>query len=505
MTRRAVAQFLTLAILCLLFPYSVGNGDPLADGAAIRHSCIVKENDEGARLTLPAGCSRSFDILPDAIKDPLTSFVQKEFSRPGKTTPSDVVNGLMEVLSTAGFSDDEIQNVLAAWISRGLFSFENRGAAVSTLLRLFPENDHFQRWMDDDRQHVSGRVPGSLHICWQSGARDPYNADALQEIREERNDSRWQPASISELAVRLYFLYCESRSGADSRAKPGGPLSLTAYVTAWTTDRETKVWERQIAGNFLCRSGATYQRVEFPIVGLEYLTGETLDVEVKYKIDGSLGDGSKPVNHEDSVWVRLLPVPVDDKPDAVLGYRVIALGPSREILEVPELVEDWITDAMETYLMRTKETLQDVAREAKEVEKRKNGLVGQVIDTLPLASAKDARHDLLQIPSNGEVLLFFGATWCGPCAVIEPQVSAFVDAQRARRKVYRLSIDQEPEKFLEALSGRYPDGVITTEGSRKLVIDSIPRYVYVRDGRIVETGDLTPDTIKELSRRFLDK
>jgi thioredoxin 1/putative thioredoxin len=65
------------------------------------------------------------------------------------------------------------------------------------------------------------------------------------------------------------------------------------------------------------------------------------------------------------------------------------------------------------------------------------------------------------------VLVEFGATWCGPCKVVEPELEALAQEYAGRAKVLTVDIDQSP--FL----------------ARQLGIQSVPTFLVFHQGRPV--------------------
>lgn len=65
------------------------------------------------------------------------------------------------------------------------------------------------------------------------------------------------------------------------------------------------------------------------------------------------------------------------------------------------------------------------------------------------------------------VLVEFGATWCGPCKVVEPELVALAQEYAGRVKVVSVDIDQSP--FL----------------ARQLGIQSVPTFLVFHHGRPV--------------------
>jgi thioredoxin len=87
------------------------------------------------------------------------------------------------------------------------------------------------------------------------------------------------------------------------------------------------------------------------------------------------------------------------------------------------------------------------------------------------------------------VLVEFGATWCGPCKVVEPELQALAREYQGRAKVVSVDIDQSP--FL----------------ARQLGIQSVPTFLVFHQGRPVtgKAGALKKAQLAELIEPLLPR
>jgi thioredoxin 1/putative thioredoxin len=87
------------------------------------------------------------------------------------------------------------------------------------------------------------------------------------------------------------------------------------------------------------------------------------------------------------------------------------------------------------------------------------------------------------------VLVEFGATWCGPCKVVEPELHALAQEYAGRAKVVTVDIDQSP--FL----------------ARQLGIQSVPTFLVFHHGRPVsgKAGALKKAQLAELLEPLLPR
>ncbi len=91
--------------------------------------------------------------------------------------------------------------------------------------------------------------------------------------------------------------------------------------------------------------------------------------------------------------------------------------------------------------------------------------------------------------SEVPVLVEFGATWCGPCKVVEPELQALAQEYAGRAKVVSVDIDQSP--FL----------------ARQLQIQSVPTFLVFHQGRPVsgKAGALKKAQLAELLEPVLPR
>ena len=72
---------------------------------------------------------------------------------------------------------------------------------------------------------------------------------------------------------------------------------------------------------------------------------------------------------------------------------------------------------------------------------------------------------MIKIPKEGNIVVKFGATWCGPCKQIKPIIE-----ELAKENVNIEFIDVDIDKDLEL--------------ARKYAIKSIPAVLFIQDGEI---------------------
>ena len=86
---------------------------------------------------------------------------------------------------------------------------------------------------------------------------------------------------------------------------------------------------------------------------------------------------------------------------------------------------------------------------------------------------------LEDLVKEGDVLVDFNATWCGPCRMLEPVLEEFSDS---RGKVKVISVDVDQHDVL----------------AREYGIMSVPTLLVYRDGKLVKqnTGFVQLDEIE---------
>ena len=432
--------------------------------------------------------------LPDGIREPLEASLASHLHSTRTMTPSEWVEEMSIVLSGAGLPDAEIAAVLGGLLERGLFSVGDRIEAVRTLGATYPDDDALQTWIS--RLPIDGDAPeGSIMVSIRESAGDPCELDGLSWARLERRDAGWAPEHPWDIPVKasLWIASIDGNRpgiGAEDRFLVSGTLSATdgAGMT---------VWRKPIEGDF--DTSASHRKIDLSLQGPEDLPGGPLDLIFEYVFtqeSPSGADGVPPSRRSFHSRFRARLEPVAEA-TTVVGYREVPYGLGRR-LSKPELVSAAVLDAMSFYFATP-----DVARapieKARMTADRHASLIGTQFETLVLAHPASDGGTTLAVPSHGDAVIFFGATWCQPCHEIAPRIRDWVESLRGRPdapRVFRIAVDTDEDRYARAVAGDYPDGVIAPDDQTRLAIDAVPMFVVVRQGRLAEIGVTGPHTIE---------
>jgi thioredoxin 1 len=100
-----------------------------------------------------------------------------------------------------------------------------------------------------------------------------------------------------------------------------------------------------------------------------------------------------------------------------------------------------------------------------------------------IASVNDKTLPSLLASSTLPVLIDFGATWCGPCKVIEPYVEKMAEDWKGRVTVVKVDVDDSPNIAMQ------------------YQVMGVPTLILFKDNRAVErTSGMQP--LEKLVDRF---
>lgn len=94
----------------------------------------------------------------------------------------------------------------------------------------------------------------------------------------------------------------------------------------------------------------------------------------------------------------------------------------------------------------------------------------------------DSTFDEKVLKESMPVLVDFWAKWCGPCRTLAPTIDAISKEYEGKVKVYKLEVDENPEK------------------ASHFSIRSIPTLILFKDGKQVEqlVGGVSKEAIEAL-------
>ena len=108
---------------------------------------------------------------------------------------------------------------------------------------------------------------------------------------------------------------------------------------------------------------------------------------------------------------------------------------------------------------------------------------------MPLTSVTEQNFEREVLMSELPVLLEFGATWCGPCKVVAPELEALATELDGKAKIVSVDIDRSPLL------------------ARELGVQSVPTFVVFHQGRPVggRVGALRKPQLREMLEPVLPR
>lgn len=131
-------------------------------------------------------------------------------------------------------------------------------------------------------------------------------------------------------------------------------------------------------------------------------------------------------------------------------------------------------------------------------------------NTVMLEGKRLKKHDVLATKAPQYYLLYFGASWCGPCRQAAPHLAEAYDETISKGKnieVVHLSCDQDEEgmiSFMKDMKFTFP-GVPQAKWEKEAIFKpmapkGIPNYKLVdADGKIIAEGEEAKSKAKELA------
>lgn len=84
-------------------------------------------------------------------------------------------------------------------------------------------------------------------------------------------------------------------------------------------------------------------------------------------------------------------------------------------------------------------------------------------------SITDTEFEAEVLKAEQPVLVYFWASWCGPCRLVSPSVSWAADTYRDRLKVAKMEVDPNPATV------------------KKYHVEGVPALILFKDGEVTQT------------------
>lgn len=97
-------------------------------------------------------------------------------------------------------------------------------------------------------------------------------------------------------------------------------------------------------------------------------------------------------------------------------------------------------------------------------------------------SITDAEFENQVLQATQPVLLYFWASWCGPCRLVSPSIDSIASTYSDRLKVLKLEVDPNPETV------------------KKYSVEGVPALRLLKDNEVVSSweGAITKQKIQEM-------
>ncbi|WP_375748718.1 protein disulfide oxidoreductase [Vibrio sp. HN007] len=105
------------------------------------------------------------------------------------------------------------------------------------------------------------------------------------------------------------------------------------------------------------------------------------------------------------------------------------------------------------------------------------------------------RVDLVEMSQEQPVILYFWATWCGPCKVVSPTVNQFAENSNVVTIALSSGPDEKVERYLETKDYQFPVvNDINGKISQRWNVQITPTIVIINKGEIksITTGITSP-------------
>ncbi|NJL11007.1 MAG: thioredoxin [Calothrix sp. SM1_7_51] len=87
--------------------------------------------------------------------------------------------------------------------------------------------------------------------------------------------------------------------------------------------------------------------------------------------------------------------------------------------------------------------------------------------SMGVITISDAEFEKEVLQSEQPVLVYFWASWCGPCQLMAPMVNSTASAYGQRLKVVKMEVDPNPESVKE------------------YKVEGVPAFRLIQDGKVL--------------------
>ena len=450
--------------------------------------------------------------MPSPVREAIEAFVAAEFAIERRVYPEQFASDFIEALEQGGLSEEDAVRTVAAFVNLGnCFSFVDRRKITAALEATYPDWSMPDSLVPSEASPEATVPPGGVMVsCY-----DVLDPDMLCLARRQRKDPTWLPGSAFDVPIECnveancFVIDSPGVTGEHDTLRVTGTMEL--FVERMGEERRTLTSEHLAyteavgPGDRGLVTDVPSSQIYVPRSVFPLPDDARLLLEVHYDVVHHAP--AVPPDERAAIAGRVLyrVVPrlsanaaTGDPAAAVERLEICPLGPDGKELPCPEVLQDYRLQAnLLTFVLGGKSMMRQRFRERAATDRKIASLVGQDLASVPLLRGADGMPGDLPLPADRPHLLLFGATWCGPCHDLAPSVEAFTAAIAGRADapvIHRLSIDDDPDSFGTALAA-YPSGICTDAFKEDFVIDAVPKYYLIRDGKLAEHGIVDEERI----------
>ncbi len=454
-------------------------------------SKVPESNAETSHiLPFPFDKAGDFEHLPVKFRAPLEGFLSREFSRPDFSTAGQFVSGLAAALERAGLSQGEVEKAIATYLNVGFFMCRDLPQAFEAFQDRYPESE-FLKILEPSKSLPAGWI--SVQI--QSSGGEMF--DRLTQERLERKDPDWLPVSQYELPLTVAIGVARFARNEEGVRSPEDSLDIRGHVRVWIEGEEdTPLINVPVQKTFNEHPNGwgSWLGYEFRLPdGVSKLADDRrILVEVDFAATQKSPHLLDEVNPRWNSKSFFELTQASDANGSPVGFRCTHLAPNGERLAEPLVVDALVRDILFKGVWWQKNSWRSLVQTRLERS-------GEPLQSLEMAYVPGAEGLLsLNLPQQGRAAIIFGASWCGPCRALAPLVREYekrLADSAAPDKVFKVSIEDDEELSTHtadpAFRKEFPQGVISLQQRRELGVDSVPQFIRIQDGRIVEQGVLS--------------